>query len=153
MSNDGTVTAAVKYTDASGNVRYCNLKVSDYKFDVRFLRPISLDPLDDTVIEDATSSVDQTQIIKLDELVNGFTDFRGNELATPPVVNWKSPAALGGLDYEEYYSPDGTNKFTVTVQNDVTELTMFCKEPEHIDKLQRRILLQVFNQLAVESFF
>ena len=98
---------------------WCQIAVKDYQFDVRFLRPISIDKTEDTVIEDATSAVDQAQVIKLSELIKGYTDFRG----TKTKANWKQnrnrfdDATWNfNLDYETYYSPDAMTDFEINVQ-------------------------------------
>ena len=117
----GQVEYAVKYTDENGNIKYCNLAITDYNFDVRFLRPLSLDKSKDTEIEDATSSTDNKQVIKLSELINGYKDFRdawkigttrqiGVDDAGQPIYGEDN------LDYETYYSPDGADDFNVAVQ-------------------------------------
>jgi outer membrane murein-binding lipoprotein Lpp len=102
------IVSAVKNGDT-----YCLLYLVNYKFDVRFLRPVSIANLDSKVIEDATSGVDVPQIIPLSELIMGYTDFRGS--ITAP--NWKPVPSGGTLDYEEYYAPLGTDKFIVHVQD------------------------------------
>ena len=101
---------ALKYTQ-NGETKYCRLYIKDYKFDVRYLRPVSISKLGETVIEDATATIDDVQVIKLSELVKGYTDFRGSE--TDP--NWKTIPDYT-VDYEEYYAPDGKNKFALSVQ-------------------------------------
>ena len=98
------VAQAVKYTH-DGTTDWCKLYISNYNFDVRFLRPVSINNFEPKVIEDATSTTNAPQIIKLSELVSGYTDFRGS---------WKT---ISSMDYEEYYAPLGTNKFTVSVQS------------------------------------
>jgi len=134
IDNNSWIKGAVKYTE-SGEDKYCKIKVTDYKFDVRFLRPISLSNLNSKVIEDATSETETTQKIALNDLVSGYTDFRGS--ITAP--NWKPfkrekkddegnvvkdadgkivYETVGDLTpYEEYYSPLGKSKFVVHVQN------------------------------------
>jgi hypothetical protein len=102
----------------AGNNSWCKIEVKDYQFDVRFLRPISIDKTEDTVIEDATSATDQAQVIKLSELVKGYTDFRGTKI----FANWKQnrditkPFWNGNLDYETYYSENDKVDFTINVQ-------------------------------------
>ena len=110
--DDGSIKAAIKYTD-NGVTRYCKLAVEDYKFDVRFLRPLSLAIVEGKEFIDATSGTDDIQRIPLDEIVEGYTDWRGS--MTAPV--WKSTAAGDALDYETYYSPAGTSTFTVAIQS------------------------------------
>ena len=99
---------AIKYNDGTVD-RYCPLAIEDYKFNVRFLRPISLDNMKSKVIEDATSSTNKAQVINLTSLVNGYTDFRNT---TPTSLNWKTTP----INYEEYYAPEGESKFKVAVQ-------------------------------------
>ncbi len=118
VDKDGNYLSAVQYrtgTDENGNAEYtyCPIKLKDYKFDVRFLRPISLDKMNSVVIEDATSSTDRAQVIKLSDLISGYTDYRGGNFGS--AANWKV-VPPDAIDYEEYYAPDGLNKFKVNVQ-------------------------------------
>jgi hypothetical protein len=132
---DGSYTGTVQYrrgTDEQGQpiYEYCPIKLKDYKFDVRFLRPISLDKMNPVVIEDASSSVDQAQVIKLADLISGYTDYRGGNFGS--AANWKvcvndttynedgSINAIthkSGIDYQEYYAPAGKNIFNIKIQN------------------------------------
>jgi hypothetical protein len=105
------ISSAIKY-NVGQTVVYCPIKIENYKFDVRFLRPISIDKTEDTEIEDATSKTDGAQVIKLSELVKGYTDFRG----TATLSNWKVASPGVKYDYETYYAPDAANVFEIKVQ-------------------------------------
>ena len=105
------IKSVVKYTH-DGETEWCKLYIKNYKFDVRYLRPVSLNKLDEAEIVDAASKEDSKQSIRLSELVGGYTDFRGTQ--TKP--NWKVAGKDGAtIDYEEYYAPAGATKFIIRV--------------------------------------
>jgi len=116
LDQDGDIVKGAVWYEAKNT--WCQIAVKDYQFDVRFLRPISIDKTEDTIIEDATSTVDHAQVIKLSKLIKGYTDFRG----TKTKANWKQnrnrfeEKTWSALDYETYYSPDGQTDFTINVQ-------------------------------------
>jgi hypothetical protein len=53
--------------------------------------------------------------IKLRDLIGQFTDYRGGYFGNAPV--WGTSTSQSGLDYEEYYSPSGMNRFYVSIPN------------------------------------
>ena len=105
---------AVRYQsgiDNDGNpiYTYYPIKLKDYQFDVRFLRPISVTTVNSKVVNINSGS----SRIQLSDFMGSYTDFRGGNFGGAPF--WKT-ASQGGLDYEEYYSPLGKNKFVVGVE-------------------------------------
>lgn len=86
---------------ATADPIYCSLDLINNKFDVRFLRPISLGTKEPEPFVDAHASGDMIQSIPLEKIVSGFTDWRNQWKASP--------------DYELYYSPVNEKKIKVTL--------------------------------------
>ena len=72
----------------------CQLPLTENTFDVRFLRPISIDKSKTTTITDAYNGGESSQVIKIRDLKPNYKDWRELEWKTIP-------------NYEQYYAPNG----------------------------------------------
>ena len=105
----------------------CPVPVINNKFNVRFLRPITLLDTNDKVITDAHAEGYYTQKIRLDSLINDYTDWRAGYDATNNLIipNWKpaSPAAYPytpydyATDYYKYYAKEDSNRMLYQIEN------------------------------------
>ena len=103
---------------------YCELPMINYTFDVRFLRPISIDKSKNKEIVDAYStgtgqSGKSAQVIKISELKPSYKDWRE--------LTWKVGTKLAAAtdDYEQYYAQNDTAyiDFRIAEMTDGTNLS------------------------------
>jgi hypothetical protein len=99
-------TAPLKGT-VSGTTYQCPLELENNTFDVRFLRPLSIDDKNNPDVTDAhTSGTVEIQEIPLSDLVQKFIDWRDD---------WQPYDDGTGLNYMQYYAPENSAILTATV--------------------------------------
>ena len=113
------------------NETSCVLPIENNKFDVRFLRPISIIPGTGTDITDAATDGDGLQVVLIDDLAPMYSDWRDSKATRILEPSWKGDLYLDYMqklidqgedvtidpnraapNYDQYYAQNGKNSIS-----------------------------------------